>query len=127
MELLALNEFVHMYRKSNARLLAISPILPSSSREVIEKNKLDFEILFDQGNGLAKKLDLVHGFPDELKDLYQSAFGIDVGNSNGDGDWMLAMPSRFVIDQQHQIKSVEVNASYTMRPEPEETLQVVMG
>ena len=127
MELSALNEYVEMYRKSNARLFAISPGLPEQSRAVVEKHNLNFEILFDQGNQLAQKLDLVHGFPDELKELYQSAFGIDVEAANGDPSWTLPMPSRFVIGQDHRVKSLDVNASYTVRPEPQETLKVVMS
>ena len=116
-----------MFRKSNAKLFAISPQLPDQSRKVVEKLKLNFEILFDQGNQLARQLDLVHGFPDDLKDVYLNAFGIDVAASNGDDTWTLAMPSRFVIDKDHRIKAVDVNASYIVRPEPEETLNVVMN
>ena len=116
-----------MFRKSNAKLFAISPQLPDQSRRVVEKLKLNFEILFDKANQLARQLDLVHGFPDDLKAIYQNAFGIDVAAANGDDSWTLAMPSRFVIDQEHRIKSADVNASYTIRPEPEETLDVVMN
>ena len=35
------------------------------------------------------------------------------------------MASRFVIDSDHAVKAQEVNVSYTNRPEPEATLQIV--
>lgn len=60
-------------------------------------------------------------------DIYQGTFGIDVGGSNGTTIWELPMPSRFVISSDHTIKAKEVNASYTNRPEPEATLQIVAG
>ena len=113
------------YREANAVLFAVSPQVPDQTRANIEKLKLNFEILFDKSNSFANELDLVHGFPDELKQLYLGTFGIDVAASNGEDDWKLPMPSRFVIDQDHKLKSLEVNASYTVRPEPEETLGVV--
>ena len=99
--------------------------MPEKSRETIEKRGLKFEILFDKDNEFAKQLDLVHGLPQELKDIYQGTFGIDVGGANGSDIWELPMPSRFVIGTDHKIKDKEVNASYTSRPEPEATLQIV--
>ena len=113
------------YAAANARLFAVSPQLPENSRATIEKHGLNFEILHDQDNGYAKQLDLVHGFPQELSDIYQGTFGIDVAGSNGTATWELPMPSRFVINSDHTIKSREVSASYTTRPEPEATLQIV--
>ena len=91
----------------------------------MEGLKLNFEILYDSANQFAEQLDMVHGFPDELMNLYKNTFSIDVGASNGQPVWRLPIPSRFVIDQQHQTKAAEVNASYTVRPEPEETLKIV--
>ena len=110
---------------ANACLYAISPQLAEHSRATIEKHGLDFEILFDKDNAFAKQLDLVHGFPQELMDIYQGTFGIDVGGSNGTEIWELPMPSRLIIGSDHSLKSKEVNASYTNRPEPEATMQIV--
>ena len=116
-----------MYRKSGARLVAVCPQLSEHSRATIEEQRLNFEILFDKDNGFAKQLDLVHGFPDELKSIYQDIFGIDVGAANDNPVWELPVPARIVTNSKHSIKAIEVNASYTERPEPEETLNVVMN
>jgi peroxiredoxin len=62
-----------------------------------------------------------------LKQVYTDTFGIDVAAANGDPSWTLPMPSRFVIDHEHRIKAMDVNASYTERPEPQATLDVVMS
>ena len=67
------------YNAADACLYAVSPQLPENNRATIEKHGLNFEILHDQDNAFAKQLDLVHGFPQELKDIYQGTFGIDVG------------------------------------------------
>ena len=112
------------YTAANACLYAVSPQLPEHSRATIEKHGLNFEILYDKDNAFARQLDLVHGFPQELQDIYQGTFSIDVGGSNGTTIWELPMPSRFVINSDHTVKAQEVNASYTNRPEPEATLQI---
>ena len=104
----------------------MSSQVPDQTRTIVEKLKLDFEILFDKSNAFAQKLDLVHGFPDDLKKLYLETFGIDVGAANDDPAWTLPIPSRFVIDQDHKLKAADFNASYKVRPEPQETLDVVM-
>jgi peroxiredoxin len=106
-------------------LYAVSPQIPENSRATIEKHGLNFEILHDKDNAFAKQLDMVHGFPQALKDIYQGTFSIDVGSSNGTEIWELPIPSRFVVNSDHAVKAKEVNASYTNRPEPEATLQIV--
>jgi hypothetical protein len=35
------------------------------------------------------------------------------------------MPARYVIDQEGIIRAADVNADYTIRPEPSETLKVL--
>ena len=124
-ELVALNEYLDKFIAADAYLYAISPQLPENSRATIQQHGLSFEILYDKDNAVARQLDLVHGFPQELQDIYHGTFGIDVGGSNGTTIWELPMPSRFVINSDHKIKAKEVNASYTNRPEPEATLQIV--
>ncbi len=59
--------------------------------------------------------------PDELKSVYR-AFQIDLPTFNGDDSWTLPMPARYVIGAGGQIRAAHVNADYTRRPEPEETV-----
>lgn len=113
-------------KESGCGLVAISPQTSEKNRELIEKSKLDFEILFDKDNAYSKELDLVHGFIDDLKAIY-GGFGIDVGEANGNGVWELPIASRIVISSDHAIHALEVNPNYTQRPEPSETLQFVQG
>ena len=104
----------------------ISPETPEETAKLKKKLKLDFDILFDPKNQYAEQLDLVHGFPQDLREIYLS-FGIDVGNANGNGEWKLPIPSRLVIGEDHTIKSIQSNAAYTQRPEPQETLDFLLA
>ena len=102
----------------------VSPQLPENSEKLIEDNKLDFPILYDEGGQLADALNLSHSFSDELKTVYRG-FGINVDIANGTEDWKLPMPARFILDAAGVISHVEVNPDYTQRPEPSEIVSLL--
>lgn len=102
----------------------ISPQLPEASREVVEKHRLTFQVLSDQGNQVARRFGLVYTLPDDLKQLYQK-FGIDLAKINGDASWTLPMPARFVIDRRGAIRAANADPDYTRRPEPADTVEAL--
>jgi len=102
--------------------VAISPQLPKYSKQVSKKHDLSFDVLSDEGNGVARKFGLVFTLPDDLREVYEK-FDLDLPRFNGDESWELPMPARFVIGQDGVIRSAEANADYTDRPEPEEILE----
>ena len=89
---------------------------------MIEKLQLKFDILHDHGNSFAEQLDLVHSFPDDLKEVYLK-FGADLAEVNGESSWTLPIPTRLIVDQSHKVVSIQYDADYKIRPEPEEVLQ----
>ena len=105
-------------------MVAVTPQIQSLNSELIEKHKLDFDVLYDQDNQYAGSLDLVHGFPDDLKEVYRG-FGINLDDANGDTKWELPIPSRFVVDSSGVIQNAHVDSNYTARPEPSVTLEHV--
>jgi peroxiredoxin len=82
------------------------------------------QILSDPGNRVAAKFNVVFALPEDLRKVYLG-FGIDLAKFNGDETWTLPMPARFVIDTAGIIRAVDVNADYTVRPEPSNTVEVV--
>lgn len=64
--------------------------------------------------------------PHDLKELYQN-FGIDLPRYNGDNSWKLPVPSRFITDQDGFVIDSEVNPDYTVRPDPEQILEILDG
>lgn len=94
------------------------------SRVVRRKNGLKFDLLYDRGNDVARRFDLVHVLPPDLRDVYRR-FEIDLARLNGDDSWTLPMPARYVIDSASIIRAANVTADYTLRPEPSQTLAMV--
>ncbi len=96
----------------------------SFNRLTVKKLKLEYEILADEGNALAEKFGIRFALPGELQKIYTS-FGIDVPKSNGDDSWTLPMPARYLIGVDGIIRAADVDPDYTVRTEPEETLQAI--
>jgi peroxiredoxin len=105
-------------------MVAITPQIQSLNRKLVDRLKLNFDVLYDQDNQYAQTLDLVHGFPQDLKDVY-GGFGINLDDANGNAKWELPIPSRMVVDASGVIQHVHVDPDYTARPEPAVTLDQV--
>lgn len=91
-----------------------------------DRYRLRFPVLSDPGHAYARKLGLVFRLPHDLQKVY-AGFGIVLPEFNGDDSWELPLPTRLVIDVQGTIRDVEADPDYTVRPEPESTLEVLRG
>jgi len=121
LELDALEKASAEFKALGANFIAISPQLQSFNREFREEKKLTFEILSDPGNEVAKRYGLKFKLPDDLKEVYLK-FNIDLEKYNGDDSWTLPLPTGLIIDGNGIIRYAEINADYTVRPDPEETI-----
>ncbi len=121
MELDALKKTTAEFKALGATFIAISPQLQSFNREFREEKKLTFEILSDPGNEVAQRYGIKYKLPEDLREVYLQ-FNIDLPKYNGDDSWTLPLPARLVIDQEGIIRYADINADYTVRPDPEETI-----
>ena len=126
MELEALQNTVEAIRSNGAELIAISPQQSEFNLELIKGKQLDFDLISDPGNRVAKTYGLVYTYPEDLKELYLQ-FGVDLSRYNGDDSWTLPMPGRFIVDRSGIIRYAEASPDYTVRPEPEEVIGVLKG
>lgn len=108
----------------SATLVVISPQSPSHNQRLISGRRLRYEVLCDQDNRYADRLDLKHGFNEKLKTVY-SGFGIDLDKFNGNSKWELPIPARFVVAGDGVIHAADFNADYTVRPEPTATVEIL--
>lgn len=100
-----------------AQLVAISPQLPKYSKQVAKKHQLNFPILSDFNNEVARRFGLTHTLPEPLQAIY-TELGLDLPRFNGNESWQLPMPGRFMTDQTGIIRVAEAHPDYTRRPEP---------
>ncbi|MGL4956447.1 MAG: redoxin domain-containing protein [Bacteroidales bacterium] len=99
-----------------ATLVAMSPELPDSSLSTKEKNDLDFEVLSDLNNAVAREYGIVFKLDAETEQRYEDRFKLSTHNGSKSGE--LPIPATYIINQQGEIKYAYVNKDYQRRVEP---------
>ena len=122
MELEALQQVDSDVRKLGARIVVLTPEIERYARALHRKLNLTFDMLTDLHQKVAEQYGLVFTLPDYLRDLYKS-FGSTLDRFNDEPVYRLPMPARYIIDSGGVIRSADVNADYTVRPEPSETVK----
>ena len=122
MELEALQQIHSDVRALGAQIVVLTPELERYTRALHQKLNLTYDILSDLHLKTAQEYGLVFTLPDYLRDLY-SSFGSTLDRFNDEPEYRLPMPARYVIDKQGIIRAADVNADYTIRTEPAETLK----
>jgi peroxiredoxin len=108
-----------------ARLAAISPMLPDGSLSVAETNRLEFHVLSDIGNRVAREYGLAYELDDALRGVYTGPLAVDLPAHNGDASWELPVTATFVIDPGGVIRLAFVDPDYTRRLEPGAILEAL--
>jgi peroxiredoxin len=124
MELEALQAIDSEVRALGAQIVALTPELERYTRNVHKKLNLTFDILTDLHLKTAEQFRLAFVLPDYLRDLYKS-FGSILDRFHDESGYRLPMPARYVIDREGIIRAADVNADYTIRPDPSETVKVL--
>jgi len=99
------------------RLVAISPELPDQSLTEDEMDRLDFEILSDAGNRVARQFGLVYALDGEARTLLEG-HGVDLARLHGDEAWELPVPTVYVIARDRRIAFASADADFRYRPDP---------
>ena len=106
------------------QLVAISPQLPDQSLEMVKERGLDFMVLSDIDNLVAKEFGIVYTFPAELREAYDE-LGIDIVTANGNDKFELPFPATYVADKNGNIILDFVEENHTMRLEPEDIIKTL--
>src|ERR1700751_2894678 len=122
MELEALQGIHSEVRSLGAQIVVLTPELERYTRALHKKLNLTYDILTDLHLKTAEEFRLVFTLPAYLRDLYKS-FGNALDRFHDEPDYRLPIPGRYVIDKQGIIRAADVNADYTIRLEPAETLR----
>lgn len=111
-----LQEELPNIKAQGATLLALTPELPDQSINTAEKHQLDFEILSDIHNKVAKDYGVVFKLTDEVAKIYNEKFGLN--NYNGDKSNELPLAVTYIINTDGKIVYAFLDADYRKRAEP---------
>ncbi len=124
LELRALQEINDELKTLNTSIVAISPQTPDNSLSTKEKAELEYEVLSDIDNVVAKKFGLVFSLDESLRSIYNQ-FGIDIPSSNNSQSYEIPMPATYVVDKTGVIIYDFVDEDYTKRLEPQIILEQI--
>ncbi|KAB8152488.1 redoxin domain-containing protein [Kordia sp. TARA_039_SRF] len=108
-----------------AQLVAISPQTPDESLTIKEKNNLQFEVLSDNGNIVAKQFTTVFK-NDEKPIAAMTDLGINFDNYYADDSQELPIPAVFIIEKDRTISFAKaIDGDYRNRVEASEIINAL--
>lgn len=119
----ALQEKLPEFKQEGATLLALTPELPDNSLSTSEKNNLEFTVLSDVGNTIAKEYGVVYSLTEDVASIYNAGFGLN--KVNGDSSNELPLAATYVINSDGVISYAFLDADYTQRAEPSKILSAL--
>lgn len=123
--LAAYQERLDDIRATGATLVALTPELPDRSISTAEKQDLEFQVLSDVGNDVAREYGVVFKLTEGVQANYEKAFGMS--EVNGDASGELPLAATYVIDQSGTIRWAFLDADYRNRAEPQDVVTVLEG
>lgn len=120
-----LQEQLPAIQLKGGNLLALTPELPDKSMSTAEKNQLQFEVLSDVGNKVAKEYGIVFKLTDDVAAAYQKGF--DLHAYNGDESNELPLAATYVISQDGSIVYTFLDAEYRNRAEASDIFRALDG
>ena len=85
---------------------------------------LPFRVLTDMDLGYALSLGLVFWVGEKIMDMYRG-FGIDLGHFQGNGGWLLPIPSTLVVGRNGKVKARFVDPDFRHRMRTEDVVKAV--
>ena len=117
-------EMLPDFKAAGAQMMALTPELPDKSLDTKEKHNLEFEVLSDVNNAVAREYGIVFELTPAVAKYYEN-FGLADYNGNDSNELPLA--ATYVIDSDRTIQYAFLDADYRNRAEPSEVLAAVKG
>ena len=108
-----------------ACLVAISPENPDNTVETKSREKLEFLVLSDKNNEVARQFGLVFPVSSDVLMIFRDRWNIDLKEQNGVDGGELPVPGTYVIDRGGTIVFSRADVDYRRRTEPEEILEAL--
>ena len=118
MTLQQLQREVPGFNANGASLIALTPELPDKSMSTVEKQNLQFEVLSDVGNEIARAYGIVFKLADDVAEIYDASFGMRT--YNGDDSYELPLAATYIINEDGKIMYAFLDADHRKRAEPSE-------
>ena len=116
-QLKEMQSYLPQIKELGGSLVAISPEVPDSSLSTKEKDELEYYVLSDKGNDVARKFGIVYTLPEVVQEQFEGR--IDVDGYNGDTKKELPLAVTYIINKDGKITYAFIDKDYKKRAEPE--------
>lgn len=123
MQLQAMQEALPKIKQLGGTLVAISPEVPDKSLSTKEKDALEFYVLSDVGNRVAKEYGIVYTLDDATHGILEDR--LKLSQYNGDASGELPLTVAYVIDQDGLITWDFKDYDYKRRAEPADIIDAL--
>ena len=123
-QLRAYQGILNELKKLGASLVAVSPETPDNSLDTRQREELEFHVLSDNGNVVAKQFGLVFPVSTEVRLLFEE-WDINLENHNGIEGGEIPVPATYIIDEAATIIFGKPDVDYRTRVEPKEILRAL--
>lgn len=122
--LMKFKEYLPAIKEQGANLIAISPMLPDGTQFLASKRDLDFAVLSDVGNKVAREYKVTFVVPESIRPTFQ-AWGNDAAKANGDDLWEVPLAATYVINQKMEIVWTFVDNNHGCWAEPSDVVHAL--
>ncbi len=119
----ALQEKLPAFQAEGASLMALSPEKPDQSLSTREKSELEFEVLSDLNNHVAREYGIVYKLTEGVASIYEEKFSMASHNGNDSNELPLA--ATYVINREGKVVYAFLDADYRNRAEPSEIVDAL--
>ncbi len=123
--LIALQQALPEIQAAGGTLIALNPELESYTAETTEKNQLDFDVLSDPGNKVARQYGIVFKMTPDVASAMRKGAKTDI--RNGDESDELPLAASYVIAPDGTITYAFLDADYRNRAEPSELVKALQA
>lgn len=125
LELRNLQKSLTEFEKEKVGIVAISPQTPDNSLTTMEKHNLDFVVLSDLKNDVAKQFGISFEVPNYLLKVYEG-FGLDLSQYGGHNPVELPSPATYLIDEYRNVRYAFVEEDYSKRADLNELKKAIL-
>ena len=120
-ELEALQENLDEFKIRRASVVALCPQRQEYNQNVMADLQLGFPIVQDPDNKVATTFGLTLETPADVIEA-EKFLGLDLPAHNGNDNWDLPMPARYVLNHDSEILYASIHVDHRMRSHPRECL-----
>ncbi len=128
-QLFAYQQLLPEFEELGAQLIAVSPEKPQSAQDTIVTNSIEFDVLSDEGNKIARIYDLMWSVPEDKREWFSDWLKNETGKTlaeyNGVENYELPIPATFIIARDGSIAYVFRDEDYKKRAKTEDIIRTL--